>query len=162
MSLPEREPASNRKKKLQSSQNYRSAFADSGRTVTGKRKESKWDRESLRPRDQRQGFAKSRSQLRKRVIAAGGVKAYHLSIIRRGGRGKPFLPSVSFHLSFHSLNHCPVASPQHLGEWQESERRELGCPLSQRAVSPTDKWENTAVTALTNGATFCSENKRVL
>lgn len=145
MCLPEKGTGVQQEKKKKKSFSHRKITgahsADSGRTVTGKRKESKRDRESLRPRDQRQAFAVSRSQLRKRVTAAGGAKAYHLSIIRRGtdGEGKAFPSLCEFPLKFPLTKSPPYSESPTPGRMAREGAAGIRLPLSQRAVSPTDK-----------------------
>lgn len=68
--------------------------------------------------------------------------------------GKSFPLSVSFHLDFQTLNHCPIAS---LDTWVS-----VNDEWMNWGVSLTDKWENTAVMVLTNRATFTLENERLL
>lgn len=164
MCLPEKDPVSNRKASVIA--DYQHIRGQWPHCCRQKERILKEDRETA---DWEIGkdLVVSLSLLRKRLLQRGGEGSeapldYHLSIIIRGGKAFPSL--CEFPLKFPHTKSLPYSeSPTPEWEWTANEwTAGIRLPLTHWAVSLTDKWENTAVTVLTNGATFPSENERVL
>lgn len=131
MCLPEKDPVLNRKTSVVADpEHIHGQWPLCYRQGERKSKKKKKRQRNSRLGNRCKDLVVSLSSLRKRLLqcSSDGLEA-PLTIIYQSSyeEGKPFLPSVSCHLSFHSLNHCPIAGHPSESEWQMNERWELGC-----------------------------------